>query len=321
MTTSNAIAVVDGAVLHGASRHYRYFHLNPDTECDRNRNSADDKDNFIEFLHQVVLYERLVMDWSCLHGKVPPDLVEFFQTAARLAGTPVVERRGLAPHSLNVSQAIAKAVCRSLNSASDDPVRKQNILAIKLPWAYTQGHHEYEMFSTMAAEQDLAPELIPFALFCFRGLCYAGYAHRHARKKSPAVYVASSGRLAALENIAASGILRKVDFARRAYMDLVDILGLPETGYDFSNAFYPHEISPLAIAVEQKSPHEALTLAVKLRQSKEGSRLRREWAERIWASSQSAASGPRHGAHQLMDNVRTIFGNVTQIICASPAAS
>jgi hypothetical protein len=177
------------------------------------------------------------------------------------------------------------------------------------------------MFTTVAIEQDLAPELIPFALFCFRGLCYAGYANNHARKKSPAVYIASPGRLAALEKIVARGDLRKIDFARRAYRDLVDILRLPEAGYDFTDftSFYPHETSRLALAVERKSPHEALVFAVKQRQTKEGSRLRQQWAERIWANSQSAALGPRHGVYQHMDNVRSIFGTINQVIYASPA--
>ncbi len=317
----NAIAVVDAAVVHGASRFYRGVHLKPREPWDRNYKLADDRFHFLEFLHHLVLYDCILMDWSCSLGSIPPDLEEFLRVIKNSSRDPLIEREGLAPHSHLELRAIAKSTCRLIGASTTDHEKRDNLISLKLPWAYTVGHHDYEMFTEVAIEQNLDPILIPFALFTFRGLCYAGYANNYARKKAPAVYIASPGRLAALEKTIASNDLKKIEFARRAYRDLVDILKLPDAGYDFSDfgSFYPHETSSLALAVEEMSARDALVFAIKQRSTREGFRLRREWGERIWQSSQSAAFGPRNVVHQNMDNIRSIFGNITQVIYASPA--
>ena len=101
-----------------------------------------------------------------------------------------------------------------------------------MPWAYyAKSHHDLGLFSGRVSQ-----ELLSFTLFAYRGLVYAAYARSLSRTSVvPIVYVAAAGRLAALEPLINSRDLGQLDFPRREYLSLIDLLDLPDGGFRFDS--------------------------------------------------------------------------------------
>jgi hypothetical protein len=324
MISTNATAVIDAAIVYGASRWLRGIHKNPSYEWEKSYKASDDKLLFLEFLHDLLLYDKIAMDSSSASRAIPNELLELFAKVNAHANTELLCRRGLAPYDKSEINAIAEATCHLISGITGDPQKRLEVLQARVPWAYKSPiHHEYEMMASIVADQSLGSELVPFALFSFRGLCYSGFANYQASTTdTPMVYVASPGRISALKQIISAPDLKRFEFARRSYRDLVGLLRIPEYGYNFShlNSLDQSQVSQLAFAVSGKSPREALKFAIQLRASEEARLLRQRWAERIWATTKSSALGTNHPGEQNMENI-SAGGDVIQIYYASPADS
>ena len=322
MTTNNATAVIDAAIVYGASRWLRGIHKNPSHEWEKSYKASDDKLLFLEFLHVLLLYDRIAMDSSSASRAIPSELLELFAKVNAHSNADVLGRRELAPYKKSEINAIAEATCRLISGIVEDPQKRQTIQRSRVPWAYKSPiHHDFEMMTSIVEEQSLDIDLLPFALFSFRGLCYSGFAHHQANTTdAPMVYVASPGRISALKQIISAQDLKRFEFARRSYRDLVGLLRIPEYGYNFShlNSLDQSQVSQLALAVSGKSPQEALKFALQLRVSEDAGVLPKRWAERIWATTKSSALGTNHPGEQNMENI-SAGGDVIQIYYASPA--
>jgi hypothetical protein len=192
---------------------------------------------------------------------------------------------------------------------------------IRIPWYYaTEWHIDYSACVDAADRWGMDTRLIPLALYIYRGICYSGWANGFKNKEHvPTVYLASPGRLQALEPILSRAAMSQLEYPRSAYSDLVDLLDLPPSGYDFSSLqLEPAHTSQLALALGASEPQEALNFTVKLRQSDKGRRIREAWRARIWAATPSCAvgattvSGPTNIS---FGNV--IHGNFKQVIYAA----
>lgn len=321
MRNSEATAVIDAAIVYGASRWLREIHKNPSSEWDHTYKRRDDELLFLEFLHDLVLYDKIVMDSSSVSRAIPNELLEVFAKVNASANLELLSRSDLAPYHADEIDSIAAATCRLISGATEDEPKRRAVLNTRIPWAYkSSAHHDFEMMTSVVKELDMELEFVPFALFAYRGLCYSGFANYQASKNdAPVAYVASPGRIAALKHLVSAPELRKLEFARRAYRDLVELLRIPASGYNFSHlqSLDPSQVSQLALAVSGKSPREALQTALRLRKSAEAQQLRVRWADRIWGTAKSAALGINHPGDQSMENI-SAGGDVIQIYYASP---
>jgi hypothetical protein len=322
MPNSNATAVIDAAIVYGASRWMRGIHTNPSNEWEQQYKARDDKLLFQEFLHDLVLYDRIVMDSSSASRSVPNELLELFAKVNAHANTELLSRTQLAPYKWSQISDIAEATCRLISGVIEDAESRRRVLSCRIPWAYKSSvHNDYEMVAGIISDMGMDLDLVPFALFSFRGLCYSGFANSTADiTETPMVYVASPGRIAALRHVMDAQDLKRIEFARRSYRDLVGLLQLPENGYNFSqfNSLDPNQVSQLALAVSSKTPRDALKMALSLRSSSEARIMRQRWADRIWATTKSSAVGSNEPIEMKMDNI-SAGRDVYQIYYASPA--
>lgn len=297
MAPIHNLAILDATLAHGSSRwlreHGRALHT-PD-----GHHRADDGLLFLEFLHVLLLYDEILLDDGC-GAESGADVAELFCLVNSSLGYDLLRRRCVSTTS--ALHAVIHRVCGVIEGIQrDSPAQRAAMLAAPVPPAYSsRQHHDYAQFHEIAKGTGLGSEFIPFALFCFRGLCYSGYANNLARiHNAPAAYLASHGRLSALRLILDQAEVRKFHYAKRAYADLLGILKLPDGGYDFTDvsSLYPPDFSALTVTVLPLPPAEALSYVLRLRMSAAGATLRRQWSEQLWNQSRAVAIGPGH-AHR-----------------------
>lgn len=312
MKTSSACAIIDAAAVYGASRWIHGI---------KSVGASDDRLLFLEFLHDVLLYDKIIMDKSSASEALPANILKLFARVNSSAGEVIIDTEFLAPYKANESQTIAAATCRLIAGVCREEQIERRIKQLKTPWAYNSTvHHDYDLMRDALLQSNLDNQFLPFALFTYRGLCYSGFAKSYSdRQAAPMVYLASPGRISALQQILNSKDIQRLEFAQKAYSDLVSILDLPPTGYNFNHiaAVSAAEVSQLAIAVTSRAPDAAIELTLGLRASPSGRLLRQRWAERIWAHTKAVSLG-FSSAEQRIENVAA-NGDVIQIIVGCAA--
>src|SRR5260370_37380262 len=232
---SSAIAIIDASTIYGASRWYRSVHSDKTWRYSGQYKAAEDKLLFEEFLHDLLLYDSIILDNSSV-DVVSNELVELIEIINRSnVGGELVSMRSVAPDF--TIEAVVDHVCKLLADADRDSDAKLILLSTPVPWYYrVPGHHDRAAFDYGARRWDLDEALIPAAIFLYRGLCYSGYANSYSKEHQvPSVYLASPGRLKAMQPIVSADVMKLLEYPKRAYADLVDLLGLPSGGYDFSH--------------------------------------------------------------------------------------
>jgi hypothetical protein len=319
MSTPDTVALIDVSIVYGAARWLRGIHENPSNGWEGKYKAADDKQLFQEFLRDLLLYDKILIT----HNASPTELADILVQVETYAGTGLLDTQSLPSDDSQGPKWIADATCRLVKDKAGAPEKRQEMLSLPIPWAYTSGTHvDYKMVAQLVKEIDIDERLVPFIIFSYRGLCYSGFANNLAKTtKVPSAYVASPGRLAALEQIISAADLKRLEIARTAYDDLVSLLDLPAAGYDFSHlpSFNPYLFSQ-ADLILNKLPREALKSVLKHRKSGDGEILRERWAQGIWAKTLSPAIGTDYPGQQKMENIAA--RNVTQIqnfIYATPS--
>jgi hypothetical protein len=178
----------------------------------------------------------------------------------------------------------------------------------------------FNSFSEQVAR--LLPETLrPVTLYAFRGLCYAAFANRQSDRI--AAFLASPGRLACLRLFLSRTDIERLEYPKDAYRDLLEELPLPHDGYRFGqfDTFLAHELSDLTLHLAERQPLDALKEVIRLRASDEARKLKDNWSDRLWASSETAAIG-RQSNRQFIQVIKgtKISGSVSQIIHATPVA-
>lgn len=323
---ADSLALADASTVHGAGRHLFKYHDNPTWGYAAQYNASEDRYLYFEFLHNILLYDQIFMDNGCTrrdespYSEVVYEEIESMVAAVNgAAGECILRREAIAPDVpfLNVLDT----VCRALKSGCASHHQRKVISSIRIPWYYaTEEHIDYRACARAAERCGLDMQLVPLALYVYRGICYSGWANGYKNINGvPTAYLASPGRLRALEPILSKAAMSQLEYPHSAYSDLVSLLDLPPSGYDFSTLqLEPAHTSQLALALQTSEPREALNFTLKLRQSEKGRRIREAWRSRIWAATHSCAvgatttSGPTNIA---FGNV--VNGNFTQIIYAA----
>lgn len=296
-----AAAFVDAAIAYGATRYLHGAH--------GDHPPAGDRRLFLEFLHQIVLYDNLLFNEDCIET----ELAELFRTVN--AGTPkLVNGEALGPTG-NVEPILA-AVSNLVSEHLASGRQKADELAmLPVPATYRTGRHQDHEAARKAAEDaGLRDDLVPFLLFAFRGVTYSGYAYdRMQSGNATTAYVASPGRIVALSHLLSHSEVSGLGYSSRAYLDLLDELPLPPTGFAFRHlpSLAPATVSNLAAAVAEMPARKALAFTFELRARPEARALRKKWQERIWARSHAVTVGAT--VHQEISN-STIDGNVYQYV-------
>jgi hypothetical protein len=312
MEVAAATAVMDASIAYGASRWYRGLHQDPKWEYADKYKAADDQRLFNEFLHNLLLYDRIVLDKSSV-TTVAQELAELFSKINTqlcrevLAFDKLTEESTLAP--------VQRSVCELIRGVLDGGVRTESELTrISMPWAYhSPHHHDYPAFVRHVEESGLAGGYIPLAIYAFRAICYSGFANDLSRRsKAPVVYLASPGRMAVMSRLLDTNDFSGMRYPLTAYRDLMGRLKLPSKGYSFEHlrSVPPAQVSGLALAVAEKSPRESLRFTLDLRERREAKMLRKDWADRVWAKGLSSAIGAT--GEQTVSNA-TVHGPVTMI--------
>jgi hypothetical protein len=311
---STAIAVVDASTVYGASRWYRGVHEDKTWKYAAQYRAAEDKLLFQEFLHDLALYDSIVLDRSSM-DRLAWEIEELFEQINLLAGQELITARWIAPEY--TIEAVVEIVCKILADAMKDSALKRSLLTVPIPWYYyVPEHHDRGAFNEGVDEFGLDPELIPAAIFLYRGICYSGYANSYFKDhRTPAVYLASPGRLKVMQPIVSTKSMELLDFPKHAYSDLVDLLGLPSSGYDFSHLKIGNasSLSKLSLAVSDQAPKAALAYVMEVRSKPEAQSMRHRWAKRIWDSSESAAIGANYLEPSNIIVNSTVIGDVTMI--------
>jgi hypothetical protein len=264
----------------------------------------------------VVLYDRIVLDRSSVGEKVSNEILELFtKINTRSRETILDANRSIAP--ITTLTPVVEAICKLLAELDAAPQNKMALREIPVPWAYaTETHVDRPAILKVSQEWGVDTALLPLAPFLYRGVCYAGFANNYSVVHStPTVYLASPGRMKALTPVLSASEIKKLQYPKHAYSDLVSLLKLPTNGYSFTQfpSLPSHYLSDLAQQMHDKSPREALDYVIRLRSSNEAVNLRSRWGERVWEHSRSVAIGPVYS--QTVSG--SIAGDVTMVIHAA----
>jgi hypothetical protein len=284
-SAATTTGILDSSLIYGAARILRRVHADALYKYRDQFKKEDDQALFNEFMHLLLLYEKIILDDSSV-DEIGDEIKEIIRTVNEGISEPIIETQKIG--SQGDAAVVARAICRLINRMP----HKHRLLNIRVPWAYTRGSHvDWSLF------EDISPDALrPVALFAYRGLCYASFANRLSTSLGKrVVYVAAAGRLAALEPLLDVRDLQRFDFPRREYHDLIDQLELPNEGVDFSfleHSFEGFEITRLAQQLAGMPPHDALSFVVGMRDYPAVQHIREQWHRRLRALGKPIAVGP-----------------------------
>lgn len=313
--SDSAIALVDAANLYGAGRHIRGVHNDPNWSFSGQYNKFEDECLFYELLHFLLLYDLLIVDFgSIAREKWQEDMHELeivLDTINSIAGYDHIKGRLIAPR--RELTPVADAVCRLISKSSGDEEFDKIVSSTRIPWYYREhGHFDHPTFLDGFRRYKIDDAKLPFALFLYRGIVYSGYAnHYNKTRDAPMAYLASAGRLRALQPVIDSRSQDFFNYPRTEYRDLVDLLDLPTSGYDFSLfSLDASHVSSLSQLVDEKAPTTALSMVYDIRQTGPARDIRGKWADRLWRMSESCVVG---AGNSNWISGSTIHGDVTMI--------
>lgn len=309
MITNIATAVMDASIVYGASRWYRGVHNNPNWEYAGKYKPEDDHRLFHEFLHDILLYDRIIIDSSSV-SSVANELKEFFTKINVYLNKELILWDKLT--DLSYLEPIQQTTCEVIKCVIENGIKNENDLAkLHIPWAYHSSlHHDYKSFIKITNNIFFPNALVPLAIYAFRGICYSGFANGLSKSTNlPTVYLASPGRIKVLAQLLDARDIRDMRYPLVAYRDLVSALNLPKSGYTFNHirTVDASQLSELTLAVATQEPRDSLKFVLRLRDSSESATMRNNWAERIWSRGKSASIGSE-GSQTITNS--TINGSV-----------
>ncbi|MGQ0567386.1 MAG: hypothetical protein ACT4OK_20300 [Gemmobacter sp.] len=310
-----ALALVDAANLYAAGRYLHAMHDDVKWSYKDQYIRFEDECLFFELMHFLILYDQIIVDMSSVEREEAQEeygeLGRVIETVNVAAGFSHIDGRVIAPK--RELWPVVNAVCRMIAKSSADSEFVQFSASIRIPWYYRDhAHFDYPVFQEAFKEYSIDLGLMPFALFLYRGIVYAGYANQYNKRRHvPMAYLASAGRLQALQPIIDKRSMEFFRFPKAEYSNIVDLLGLPESGYDFSIfSLEALHVSSLQRIIEQRSPMAALELVYELRGRTQARQVRERWAEKLWGMNDSCAIGAQ-GSNWISGS--TIHGNVNMV--------
>lgn len=277
----NVQALVDAATAPGAGRFFTAG----------NGDLSYDRVLFTDFLRQVLLYENLAVVSSRTNNH--RDIDELGELLNQSVGAEFMTLHP--PDSdgddlLGFEDDVMVRLCLLIRERESDGLEAR-VKGLHIPAIYKADvHQDGDRIKRAARQTGMNRRLIPFALWCFRGLLYADVGARLSdRRQGPTVYVASPGRLSALQKILPHD--SQDAYVAAAYADLLDLLRLPEHGYRFARPRLPPGVMEAAAVVSLRSPAQAVAWAIEQRRTEGGVRLRAAWAEHLAAIGDPSLAG------------------------------
>jgi hypothetical protein len=323
---ANGISVIETSVLWAA---WSFMQQGCDVDVPDEFTSA--RPLFINFLHNLLLFEHLRTDLDVAgeedwYAQGVRSLIDELRGVVSVGGMPPIEQGGDRFLENKFAPEFKAYVEKSVTGG-----KKKSLF--DLPWFYYKrglrtGSSDEMVYRVLQETIDQAPLVRGFdpeerfflaanGAFLFRGLRYAGHANSVWKNETrAAVYSASPGRIAALASFLNSPTIGNVPFLQTNYLDLIEGLSLPKTGYDWD--FLPERLRPikqktLREMLASLEPRKALEKVLSIRESADGKRIREIWASRLWNRGQSCIEG---GQHIVNSNVH---GSVVQIAISKEA--
>ena len=197
MQRNRITALSDAAILYGAQRYFDGLHDDPSWMYRSHYKKDDDKALFLELLHNLSLYDRIVLDARPIteHERESfHELRRFLQTVNDSLQSPVFAWESLEVDYID-KQAEAGASADSLPTAVQEKVcrliasyigskQTAKMAAVKVPWAYHQSFHkDYPAIKRALQSVEVTDEWVPFTLFVWRAIWYGALARFQANKK------------------------------------------------------------------------------------------------------------------------------------------
>jgi hypothetical protein len=270
--------LTDASTAHGAGRYF--------TATGR----GYDRALYADFLRQVLIYEDLAVVSSRTNDH--SDVDQLVRALSEALGEGFLE---LEPPDWDGADETAfeddvlLRLCALITERASDAF-KAEVGRLRIPRIYDDRHEDAPRMRRAADEVGMELELLPYALFCFRGLCYAGMGASLTRRRGvPTVYAAAPGRLSALRKLLDG---TADSYVTEAYASLVARLSLPSAGYSFIRAGLPSgPVWDVVSVIAERSPPEALRWVAEQRQTHEGLELRQRWAALLCSSGTPLATG------------------------------
>jgi hypothetical protein len=135
-------------------------------------------------------------------------------------------------------------------------------------------------------------------MFAYRGTCYAASARGLAAVSTdPIVYLASPGRLQALQELLPTTDRNLFEYPVSGYLNLLQVLQLPPSGYDFSflTSMPPRIVSHVNFEIRARSPQGALGWIAEQRRRPERHAMVELWRQKLLGAPMSAMVGADSG--------------------------
>lgn len=300
-------ALSDASIVYGAQRHYDGLHDQPNWRYRSSYLREDDRALFVELLHNICLYEHVVMDFRPINEfevEGYQRLMTFMDKVNRILKHEFFIQRPLLPsvtsdddvsdgYGGNVP-AIQDGICKLIAGYVDNR-QTERIAAIQVPWAYHQeAHHDRQPIRAALRKYGIEDKWLPFTLFVWRAIWYGACAHAEAKNGRPVAYVAAPKRIRALEAVLDAETIARFKFPREAVRDLSWAMpAIPERGYDFSYLPFlePFESSALADKVAGMPAPDALDFVARLRGGDESVAMREDWTDILLQGKSTCAVG------------------------------
>src|ERR1700733_7741873 len=180
-----ATALSDAAILYGARRYYDGVHNNSTWKYRGKFREEDDKLLFLEFLHNLCLYDRIIMDKRPIEGSEQVsygELSEFLTIVNNAARIEAISFGSYGRDHMNVALVcrIQEKICGIVASYINNNAALK-IEAVKVPWSYHEPlHQDREAIRRGLMKVGLNDNWLPFTLFVWRAVWYGAIANREA---------------------------------------------------------------------------------------------------------------------------------------------
>lgn len=291
-----AEALIDAAILYGSQRYFDGLHRTAGWKFSGSYREDDDRLLFLELLHHLLVYDCIVMDNSSAEQEAASDLIRFVDMLNAMQGREAVSFRNIGTGAVDSDPSkhyfcvLLKEIIRST------PIIAEDLGKVKVPWAYHDPlHHDRGYFKAKFDQLKLPEHLISFAIFVWRALTYGEIAlHKVKNSEIQMSYVAAPGRLAALKSVLDHRDMKRYQLSRDLLREVRwGLPGFPSGGFDFTHL---HSLpffatSPLSAQLFNSEPSEALRRVCSIHSSSEALKLRQDWRDILFNSSNYAAVG------------------------------
>jgi hypothetical protein len=326
----NVTALSDGAILYGAQRYFDGVHDDGTWPFRHQYRKEDDRALFLEFLNNLYLYDRIVLDNRPIEPRESAaygELERFLSTVNSQAGAEIFARESLdleyadeqakagRSGADDVPTSVQRRVCALIASYVKNG-RTAGMQAVSIPWAYHQSfHQDHPAITSALRDLGVDERWVPFTLFVWRAIWYGAIAHFQAKTRHHAfAYVAAPRRIQALQAVFDAKTLAAFQFPREAVRAIsFDLPDISPTGYDFGYLDFmsPFEVTALSAEIGNAPPTEALRMVLAHRRSPGARKSRSDWADLISNGSSTCVIGTT--VVQIMRDM-TVHGHATQSV-------